>query len=94
MIGGESMGDLREEGLLLRAAHREKMKNTPDRVMYAIKQFEENGIEYRLLNESTGHFHCWRKRDSELYQFWAGTGKILGHDNIRGIKLLIEALLK
>jgi hypothetical protein len=91
---GVNMGDIREEGKLLKAVHNEKIKKTPDRIEYAIKQFEENGVEYRLLNGSTGHFHCWRKRDEYLYQYWAGTGKILGHDDIRGINSLIEALLK
>ncbi|WP_313069871.1 hypothetical protein [Lacrimispora sp.] len=88
------MGDIREDGELLKLVHNEKVKKTPDRIEYAIKQFEENGIEYRLLNESTGHFHCWGKRDRSLYQFWAGTGKIMGHDNIRGISSIIEELLK
>lgn len=87
------MGDVREEGKLLRVVHNEKMKKTPDRIQYAKKRFEENGIEYRLLNESIGHFHCWGKRNGDLYQFWAGTGKIMGHDNIRGISSLIEKLI-
>lgn len=73
--------------------HLERVAKNADRVQYAIEQFEKNNIEYRLLNAQTGHFHCWRKRDGKLYQYWAGTGKILGYNN-RGIHLLIRELLK
>ena len=73
--------------------HRERVAKNADRIQYAIEQFEKNNIEYRLLNAQIGHFHCWRKRDGKLYQYWAGTGKILGYNN-RGIHLLIRELLK
>lgn len=63
-----------------------------DRIGYAIKQFESHGIEYSLKNEQTGHFHCRRKSDDKLFQFYAGTGKILGNDNERGIHALIKIL--
>lgn len=73
--------------------HKERVAKNSDRIEYAIKQFEKNDIEYQLKNEAIGHFHCWRKSDGKLYQFWAGTGKILGYNN-RGIHLLIRELLK
>lgn len=63
-----------------------------DRIDYAIKQFESHGIEYSLKNEQTGHFHCRRKSDDKLFQFYAGTGKILGNDTERGIHALIKIL--
>lgn len=63
-----------------------------DRIDYAIKQFESHGIEYSLKNEQTGHFHCHRKSDDKLFQFYAGTGKILGNDSGRGIHALIKIL--
>ena len=65
-----------------------------DRIDYAIKQFESHGIEYSLKNEQTGHFHCWRKSDDKLFQFYAGTGKIQGVNNDRGIHALIKILEK
>lgn len=74
--------------------HRQRVSKTPDRIENAIKQFEDNGIEYRLLNEETGHFHCHRKSDGGLYQFWASTGKILGIDYTRGIEELMKRLLR
>lgn len=73
--------------------HKERVSKNPDRIQYAIEQFEKNNIEYQLKNESTGHFHCWRQSDGRLFQFWAGTGTILGYKN-RGVHLLIRELLK
>ena len=91
------MGDMAEDFRALRAElrkeHDERVAKTPDRIEYAVSKFEENGIRYELKNPGIGHFHCWRKSDGKLYQFWAGTGKILGYRN-RGIKMLIRELLK
>lgn len=91
------MGDMRETFDSLKAVckekHDERVAKTPDRIDYAMEQFEKNEIRYELKNEAIGHFHCWRKSDGKLYQFWAGTGKILGYRN-RGINLLIRELLK
>lgn len=55
---------------------------------------EVNGIKYVLKNEQTGHFHCWRKSDDKLFQFYAGTGKIQGYDRARDIHALIRMLTK
>lgn len=91
------MGDMREVFDAVKAdckaRHDERVAKTPDRIDYAIEQFEKNGIRYELKNETIGHFHCWRKSDNRLYQFWASTGKILGYRN-RGINLLVRELLK
>nr|DAH38973.1 MAG TPA: hypothetical protein [Caudoviricetes sp.] len=51
-----------------------------------------NGIRYELKNAQTGHFHCWRKSDNKLFQFYAGTGKIQGEEYRRGIACLIHLL--
>lgn len=64
------------------------------RIEYAIAQFEECGIEYQLKNEQTGHFHCRRKCDDKLFQFYAGTGTIVGYRNERGVHALIKMLTK
>ena len=64
--------------------HSERVAKNPDRIAYAIQQFEAHGIEYQLKNEQTGHFHCWRKSDDKLFQFYAGTGKIQGFTQVRG----------
>lgn len=38
--------------------HQERVSKNPDRIAYAIQQFEAHGIEYQLKNRQTGHFHC------------------------------------
>ena len=71
--------------------HKERVAKNPGRIEYAIAQFEQHNIEYQLKNAQTGHFHCRRKTDDNLFQFYAGTGKIMGRD-IRGIHNLIKLL--
>lgn len=91
------MGDMREDfealGEYLKDKHDERVAKTPDRVDYAISLFEKHGIKYELKNPGIGHFHCWRKSDGKLFEFWAGTGKIKGFNN-RGIHFLINQLNK
>lgn len=84
------MGDMKEMFEGYRELHRQRVAKNPDRIAYAIKQLEQHGIEYTLKNEATGHFHCHRKTDDKLIQFWAGTGKIMGYANLRGIHNLIR----
>lgn len=84
------MGDMKEAFEPYREKHRQRVAKNPERIAYAIKQLEEHGIEYTLKNEATGHFHCRRKTDDTLVQFWAGTGKIMGYDSLRGIHNLIK----
>lgn len=72
--------------------HAKRVADTPNRIHYAIEQFEKHEIEYTLKNEQTGHFHCRRKSDDKLFQFYAGTGKIMGYDKARGIHTLIKLL--
>ena len=72
--------------------HKNRVAKNPDRIQYAIEQFEKHNIEYVLKNETTGHFHCRRKSDDKLFQFYAGTGKIMGFENKRGIHALIRLL--
>lgn len=86
----------REEYKLLKEnakeAHKKRVAKTPSRIRYAMEQFEKHGIEYELKKEQTGHFHCRRKTDGKLFQFYAGTGKIMGEENRRGIHQLIKML--
>ena len=84
------MGDMKEMFEGYKELHRQRVAKNPDRIAYAIKQLEQHGIEYTLKNEATGHFHCYRKTDDKLIQFWAGTGKIMGYANLRGIHNLIR----
>ncbi|MBQ9838649.1 MAG: hypothetical protein IJO56_04025 [Oscillospiraceae bacterium] len=84
------MGDMKEMFEGYKELHRQRVAKNPDRIAYAVKQLEQHGIEYTLKNEATGHFHCRRKTDDRLIQFWAGTGKIMGYTNLRGIHNLIR----
>ena len=72
--------------------HNKRVADNPNRINYAIKKFEIHNIDYCLKNQETGHFHCFRKRDGKLFQFYAGTGKIVGNDTQRGIHALIKIL--
>lgn len=80
--------------LYAKEKHKERVAKTPQRVKYAVERLKENGIDFEVKNEYTGHFHCWRKSDNKLFQFFAGTGKIMGYDRIRGIHSLIRLLKK
>jgi hypothetical protein len=82
------------EGIAAHAkeVHARRVADNPRRVRFAIDLFDEHCIRYELKNETTGHFHCWRKKDGKLFQFYAGTGKIQGEPNKRGIRALIKIL--
>jgi hypothetical protein len=75
-----------------REQHEKRIADNPNRIRYAIEQFQKHNIEYVLKNETTGHFHCRRKSDDQLFQFYAGTGKIMGQEYKRGIHALIKLL--
>lgn len=77
---------------LAKENHSKRVADNPNRIQYAIEQFKKHGIEYSLKNEQIGHFHCRRKSDYKLFQFYAGTGKIQGFENKRGIHALIRLL--
>lgn len=79
--------------LFAKEQHRKRIRKTPERINYAIQQFKQNKIEYSLKNKETGHFHCRRKSDNKLFEFYAGTGKIKGYEH-RGIHFLINILNK
>ena len=78
----------------IKEKHQERVGKNPERIEYAIKKLEENDIEYVLKNKDIGHFHCYKKSDGSLVEYWAGTGKIKGYENPRGIHTLIKILLK
>lgn len=71
--------------------HKDRVAKTPSRIEFAKSLFEKHKIKYQLKNSETGHFHCWRKSDDKLFQFYAGTGKIQGM-RVRGIRNLIKVL--
>ena len=72
--------------------HKERVAKTPERVEYAKKLLGEHSIDYVVKNYEIGHIHAYRKSDGKLFQFWCGTGKILGEKNKRGIHNFIKIL--
>ena len=64
-----------------------------ERLKFATTQLEKHDIEFSIKNEQSGHLHCRRKSDDKLIQFWAGTGKIMGFEEL-GIHNLIKLLTK
>ena len=69
--------------------HRQRVAKNADRIAYATAQFRAHNIELALKNATTGHFHCRRKTDDALIQFYAGTGTIVGR-SVRGIQNCIR----
>lgn len=78
---------------MFKVEHDERVTKTPDRISYAMERLAENDITCEVKNEETGHIHAWRKSDDRLFQFWAGTGKIMNRKE-RGIDNLIDILNK
>jgi len=68
-----------------------KNNTSKERLQFATEQLAKHNIEYNVKNDTSGHLHCRRKSDDKLMQFWAGTGKIMGHEE-RGIHNLITLL--
>ena len=68
-----------------------KDNSLQERIQFATEQLNKHDIEFSLKNEQSGHLHCRRKSDDKLIQFWASTGKIMGHEVV-GIHNLITLL--
>ena len=60
---------------LAKRNHTERVAQTPNRIEYAIKRFNEENIKWTLKSRAIGHFHI-KDEQGNLFQFWAGTGKI------------------
>ena len=72
----ESLGDYWRaiSPILKEQNQQERFEYYDDRIKYAIKQFEENNIEYKLCNASNGHFNLYKDR-KVVMSFWSWTGK-------------------
>lgn len=83
------------EGLrqFAKANHDARVAKTPQRLKYATKQLERNGISYKICNDTTGQINCYFLNGTVL-TFYAGTGKIKGYKTQRGIKAFIKICVK
>ena len=59
------------------------------RTAYAIARFEEEGIRYIKPSKDGDRFIVFSKDNGRKYQFYAGTGLILGPYENRGIENMI-----
>ena len=51
-----------------------RLEHYDERIEYAIKQFEENQIPYKLCNKENGHFNLYKDK-KVVMSFWSWTGK-------------------
>lgn len=68
-----------------------KTSRTLERTYYAQTTFDKNKIDYSMRNKNLGYFICY-DNTGRHYEFYAGTGKIQGYSNIRGIYALIQLI--
>lgn len=82
------MGDMREAFEPYEVMHKQRVAKTPSRIEFAENLLKQNGIEYKICNASTGQInvHIGKK----CLTFYAGTGKIQGYTNARGIKAFVS----
>lgn len=78
------MGDMREFFEPYKELHKERVAKNPQRLEYAVKLLKENGITFKVCNEVTGQINCYFA-NGRILTFYAGTGKIQGCKNLRGI---------
>lgn len=64
------------------------------RTEYAIRRFEEEGIRYVRPSQGSDRFIVFSKDNLRKYQFYAGTGLILGPYCDRGIENMVEVAKK
>lgn len=78
------MGDMREFFEHYKDLHKQRVAENPQRLEFAVKTLRENGITFKVCNETTGQINCYFA-NGKCLTFYAGTGKIQGYKNLRGI---------
>ena len=72
---GELAGYWRDVAPILKEQNaKERLEHYDERITYAIKQFEENNIPYKLCNKTNGHFNLYKDK-KVVMSFWSWTGK-------------------
>ena len=64
--------------------HKQRVAQNPQRLQYAVKLLKENKITFKVCNEQTAQINCYIA-NGKCLTFYAGTGKIQGYKNLRGI---------
>ena len=65
---------------------------TYNRIEYTKGILNEHKIEYAVVNFETQQFHCFRKSDDKMIEYFAGTGTIKGFPDKKGIHNLVAIL--
>lgn len=83
------MGDMREFFEPYKEMHKARVAKNPERLEYAENILKAHGITYKVCNEQTAQINAYTA-DGKLYTFYAGTGKIKGYKNARGIHTFLR----
>ncbi len=83
------MGDMKEFFEPYKEMHKQRVAKNPQRLEYAVKQLRDNGLTFRVCNEETGQINCYFT-NGKCLTFYAGTGKIQGYRNLRGIQKFVR----
>lgn len=86
------MGDMREMLEPYKKLHKQRVAKTPSRIEFAENLLRQNGIEYKICNALTGQINV--HIGNKCLTFYAGTGKIKGYTNARGIKAFVSVCKK
>lgn len=78
------MGDMKEFFEPYKEMHEERVAKNPERLEHAENLLKANGIKYKVCNKETAQINAYTA-DGKLYTFYAGTGKIKGYKNARGV---------
>lgn len=78
------------EGLRRSDDNREIQERNSKRADYAIQRFEQEGIRYIRPSETSDRFLIFADDNVRKFQFYAGTGLILGPYSARGIESMIN----
>ena len=68
----------------------EMVERNGKRTEYAVQRFEEEGIRYIRPSQGSDRFIVFSKDNGRKYQYYAGTGLILGPYDNRGIENMIR----
>ena len=83
------MGDMGEIFEAYKEVHKERVAKNPERLEYAENILKANGIKYKVCNKETAQINAY-SAGGKLYTFYAGTGKIKGYRNARGIHTFLR----
>jgi hypothetical protein len=76
-----------------REQHDKRVAKNPQRLEYAKRVLTENGITFKVCNEVTTQINCYFA-NGKVLTFYAGTGKIQGHSQLRGINSFVRLCKK